>query len=631
MAISKHGDKSLIDPVDMEGIARVYKSKANLNYEARFLHPRSCISAYLCNLMDLTHLKKNFDIVALFDAEHMEAKQSSGMEPDEESYMYFVDNEDNHLTYRDHGDMIMRILREVEPDSCFSLGFWNYYMNGILTKEQVEECCDNGYMNTYEVISAYLDRHKILSEVQLEEKSENEEIDPASMFIFDDEEKLLQFFTPDIIASAIANGEDGEVLKIFINKYLKKMYEEHNRNLLQEVYDDVLDYFDNEDDPCFVKSTLLISMYESGYIGIEQLNDDRISKQDIEEILDKGLQCKPLVADMYNNDLVDGETILEKYSEDDIFDLISEGMNPSVIQGFYSTRELVSIVVGNKINGLHDLSCLRSDIDIDEIKKMYQPSFDSVEADKSGKKMDSGLSYDDLARLVVYGLITAEEADMIDQDYDYKLKLDQLMDEGLIVGDKNGIRVARNEGDRRFPNTSSYGCGRIDDRDKQRLYLALDDEYVEFELGSDVLKHYKLVIMPKNKIAIMEPDEDGQGASYVMSIKLALDQISNNGSEESEKVDPLKAYQNRTGIRSIPGMETVNHRENWGYNLQKKMKAIHKNMDQLIYSKDGNDDERVKHKLKIESIQEDIKSKYIRAREKTKLLESDNLETEDID
>ena len=117
----------------------------------------------------------------------------------------------------------------------------------------------------------------------------------------------------------------------------------------------------------------------------------------------------------------------------------------------------------------------------------------------------------------------------------------------------------------------------------------------------------------------MEPTEDGKGASYVMSIKLALEQISNSENIDGEEiVDPLKEYANRTGIRSIPGMETVNHRENWGYNLKKKMEAIHPNMNDLIYSRDKEEQEKNTRRAKIEKMQKEIQTKYLQEREKAK-------------
>ena len=188
------------------------------------------------------------------------------------------------------------------------------------------------------------------------------------------------------------------------------------------------------------------------------------------------------------------------------------------------------------------------------------------------------------------------------------------------MGDINGAKVDRNEGEGTKITNSNYGPGKIDDSDKQSLYLVLDDEYIELTLASDVLKNYNLVIMPKLKIAIMEPNDEGEGASYIMSIKLALDQISNNQINAEEKIeDPLKAYRNRTGIRSIPSMETANHVENWGYNIVKKMKKIHPNIESLMYSKDDENQKEL-HRNNIIKIQQRIFDRYLETKIENKKL-----------
>lgn len=627
----------------------------DLNYESKYMTTKSKIIAYMYGFIDGEHLKKKFDINSMFDEKYLiQNTDLSGFDG------FFVEVDGKKLTYKDHAEQMMQILDEVKPEYSCSEGFWNYYMNGILNKEQIKECLKKGYANLDVICEEYLSFLKNGEpENQGKKPIEYENIYDFD-FIFNNPERIYQFFDPEMILYAMDDKTElraQPIHEIFQLK-LKNMYKQHNVNYHEEFIENFINNLDlfkeitkeemkenkqdlNNFDDEYQKRMAehLIALYQNGYIGAKQLKNERLPKDIIEKIEKLKIQDNQQIIELYNNDIISQETILNRFDTDVLFDMVlSQGLNPSVLEDYYSVDESTVEIINNVLKRkqiideiksdeeldeemlsghweLGDLSRFRYLINIDQVRKMYQSS-----RNVGGNDNTNGLDYDDLNYLVSCGLLTEDEADKIDQEYDYKLKIDQLIEQGLIVGDKNGIKVDRNSDDNENSKyLSQYGFGKIDERDKQSLYLALDDEFIELELNSEVLKKYNLVIMPKDKIAIMEPSEEGTGASYVMSIKLALDQISESeNAEGEERIDPLKAYQNRTGIRSIPGMEIVNHRETWGFNLEKKMGMIHKNMNELIYLKDSDESKKAEHKLKIEKLQHKIKRNYLDARENIK-------------
>lgn len=587
----------------------------DLNYEGKYLSTRSCVAAYMYGLMDLEHLKKNFGLQGLFHPSCLERNNNIDFKTGDTQYMPFLNTEKGKYTIKQHADIIMQILDDVQPDERYSQGFWNYYMNGIFTVEQMEKCAEGGYLYIPEVCEEYIEKHRIANYKNDEEPKEKKFYDEVD-FIFDDDEKVYEFFTPKMVVSSLMSYRDEKVVDKFINQYIKEMYKEHGKDFSEEIYKALLDGMEEDKYSTDKRIQNIIDMYTDSYIGIDQIKNHPLSDDELEELRKQGIENRLLVVDLYNNNFVNQDDLYERYEEEEILGMINRGMNPNVLIGYYGTKEIINFVLSNKINNQSDLSMLRPGINIEDIKSMYQAER-SKNDDKS--QVINGLSYEDLNMLVTCRIITKEEADEIDQAYDYKAKVDKLIEQGLIVGDKDGKKVARNEGDGYSTSGNSYGVGKIGELDKFKLLSALDEDSIELELKSDVLRNYSLIIMPNTRIAIMEPTEDGKGASYVMSIKLALEQISNSENIDGEEiVDPLKEYANRTGIRSIPGMETVNHRENWGYNLKKKMEAIHPNMNDLIYSRDKEEQEKNTRRAKIEKMQKEIQTKYLQEREKAK-------------
>lgn len=587
----------------------------DLNYEGKYLSTQSCVTAYLYGLMDLEHLKKNFSFAGVFNIAYLESNKNLDFNSEGAKYVPFLRNDDGKYTYKQHADIIMQILKDVKPKEKYSQGFWNYYMNGILSREQIDQCAEEQWMYIPDICDEYIKNRRM--------KANNETVEPKKTefyedvdYLFDDDEKVFEFFTPDVVVGTLMAYKDNKAVNKFIKQYLVEMYNQKGLNFSEEIYSALLKRMNElgySTDEC-IKN--IIDMYTDNYIGIDQIKNNELSQEELEELKKQGIENRLLVVDLYNNNLVSQDEVFEKYEEDEVFKMINNGMNPNILVGFYSTKEIVNFILTNKINSSSDLSSLRQGINIEDIKRMYQAERSQ---DYGKTQVINGLSYDDLNMLVTCGIITKEEADEIDQAYDYNSKIEKLIEQGLIVGDKNGIKVARNEGDGYSVSGNGYGPGKIGELDKLKLLSALDEDAIELELNSDVLKNYSLIIMPNDKIAIMEPTEDGQGASYVMSIKLALEQISNSENLDKEEiVDPLKEYSNRTGIRSIPGMETVNHRENWGYNLKKKMEEIHPNMNELIYSKDDGEQEKNARRAKIEKMQKEIQTKYLQQREKAR-------------
>lgn len=598
----------------------------DLNYESRFLSTKACISAYYYGIMDLEHLKKNFDVSYLFDEELLTKIEKIDLMDSPKKDIAFISLEDKKITYRDHGKMIMEIMDEVEPDNTFSCGFWNYYINGILTDDDIKKLIENGYVYPDEVLLEFMDRHRLAQELgESNKRQQNNETDYSKEndknsddidYIFDDE-KLYKIFNADMMALCYSDENIDKMKDIadrYVNKYLKKYYQSHGKDMSDEFMKSVYSIFEKYECGEDEKAKVLMELYDSKIIHANNLKDKGGMDSVIESIIEAQRDNDFAVIDFYNNGLISQESILERYDKDKIIDFINEGINPIIINEFYSIEEVISeMIVSKKLTRICDLSFLRDDTTVDRIKKMYQPIYKT-----DGEEIDDiidRLTYDDLAILVIYGIITEEEADKIDQEYDYNFKINMLIEKGiLVVGDKYGEKPERNHGERSERKDSGYGPGKIAEEDKQLLYLSLSGEYNELAIESDVLNKYKLVVMPKLKIAMMEPTAQGNGASYIMSIKFALDQICKDAVEDGdEKVDPLKVYGNRTGIRSITGMKVAYHDEQWGYRIKDKIAEIHSNLEELIYSEDT-ENEKIKHQRDINEVQEEIRKQYLKAR-----------------
>ncbi len=621
-------------PADM-----IQECEKDLNYESRFLSTKSCISAYYYGLIDLKHLKKNFNVMSLFNSKFLAKTDKLDLIDDEEKNISFIENKDNKVTYKEHGKMIMEIMDEVEPEETFSIGFWNYYINGILSNDDITKLIEGGYLYVDEILSKFMDRHTLAEELEGDNnnKKQDNSINKSKVekketfhgeeveYIFDDE-KTYEIFNPNMLIYCYCDDNTDKIKNIadrYINKYLNKYYKKRGRDVSDEFMKSAYKVFEEHNPSEDEKVRMLIRLYDEGIIRANNLKDERISDSVIQSIFKHEIDNNSAVIDFYNNGLISSDKILGEFDEDKLIDLINEGMDVSVIREFYSIEEVITRII-KKLKRACDLSFYRDDFSFEKIKKMYQPSYKN-ETGKGANIIDK-LTYDDLETIVTCGILTEEEADEIDQEYDYNSKVNMLIEKGiLVVGNKYGEKPARNSGMETKKKESNYGPGKIDEEDKQLLYLSLGDEYTELTIVSDILKKYKLVIIPKLKIAMMEPSIEGTGASYIMSIKLALDQICNDiASNNDEKViDPLKAYGNRTGIRSIPGIKVAYHDEEWGYRIKEKMAKIHPNLENLIYVKDT-ESEKIERRKNISEIQEEIRQQYIITRNKKKDISNQN-------
>lgn len=608
----------------------------DLNYEARFLSTKACISAYYYGLMDLEHLKKNFDVGYLFDEELLTKLENFDFMNSIKENTGFMSSEDKKMTYRDHGKMIMEIMDEVKPESTFSPGFWNYYINEILTNDDIKKLIEDGYVYPDEILLEFMNRHKLAQELgesnkkQQDNETEHSKEDDKNSndveYIFDDE-KMYEIFNADMMVICYSNENIDNMKDIadrYISKHLKKYYQRQDKDMSDEFMKSAYKVFEKYECSEDEKAKILMRLYDSKIIHANNLKDREDLNSIIESIIEAERDNDLAIIDFYNNGLISQESILEAYDKDKIIDFINEGINLSIINEFYSIEEVISeMIVSKKLTRICDLSFLRDDTTINRIKKMYQPSY-KTDGEEVENIIDR-LTYDDLGTLVTYGIITEKEADEIDQEYDYNFKINMLIEKGiLVVGDKYGEKPDRNHEGSSRKTDSNYGPGKIDEEDKQLLYLSLCGEYSELAIESDVLNKYKLVIMPKLKIAMMEPTMQGNGASYIMSIKFALDQICKDAiKDDDEKVDPLKVYGNRTGIRSIPGIKVAYHDEQWGHRIKGKMAEIHSNLEELIYSEDT-EEERKNRQKDINEMQEVIRKQYLNARHKTRNISNQN-------
>lgn len=598
--------------------------KKNLNYEGRFFDGQTCATAYKMGRVSGEFFLKYMNIQKLFNEEYLVRNDNKDFINKYGESLYFIDNEDGKLTRRDHGKMIMDMIHKISEGKPLSIdnkehctvGAWNYYINGFFSSDDIKTLIKEGAMFEEDILKDFIDLHKIGNELGEDQKPIVSKSDGYMIFpyIFD-ADKVYDVFDTDILVRYFCEKELPEQVRIYINKHLKKQCEKSGRNLSEDFFESALKLFEEQNYDDTQKARALYNLYCKNMITAEQICCQEVSEDTVNLIVDLGKDNNSAIIDFYNCGFIDEYQLFDKYGEDVVIDLINNGLNPLVLNEFYSFEEVVDLILDKKITRACDMSYYRNEENIKKINKMYQPT--RLDKNSSNQDVNDMYTYDDLNTLVLYRILTAEEAEEIDKDYDYNEKINILRENGLIVGNKKGIKVERGE-DGKSDSTYSGNPGEIEIANRYELFFALDDECDEYSISSDVLKNYSLIIFPKLKIAVMEPTEKGEGASYVMSIKLALDQISNDQNDGENKEDPLKVYKNRTGIRSIPGMEVANHGANWGRNLVKKMKNIHSDVPKAIFA-DDSEEKAKEHKLEIETIQEKVRNDYLKTRNETNL------------
>ena len=301
----------------------------DLNYEERFLSTKSCVSAYYYGLIDLKHLKRNFNVVDLFDEKFLVKTDDLTLVNSEGINISFLDNEDEEIDYKKHGKMLMEIIDEVNPEETYSVGFWNYYINDILSIEDMKKLIEEGYIDVEEVLTKFLRTHKLAQELEENnEEKKNENINKSQKeidYIFD-EDKTYKLFNSDIMINYYSSKNIKGIQDIhreYIHKYLKRYYQKNGKDISYEFMQSALNMFEeykfNED----LKADMLKRLYNDNIIHASDLKNEKISNSVIELLIEQEKDNNSAIIDFYNNNLIEQDKILEEFDEKKVLDLMS--------------------------------------------------------------------------------------------------------------------------------------------------------------------------------------------------------------------------------------------------------------------------------------------------------------------
>lgn len=498
--------------------------------------------------------------------------------------------EDLLLSNMDKNDMI-KILRSVKYNKSASLIIWEQFDKDFWTVNEVRELANLKYIKLSSIVKKYREEmsRKIAQEL---------EVKPTIT-----EEKLLEMFTPEFVLEQELLSEVPEELKSFFVGELSQIYAKKELDLQAEIIKCVKNK--NEQDPDNMDKTL-IELYQKGYITTEKLKDSKISEEIlIKYYLDHGSDRKIFI-EFYNNGLLSNDTVLEMFGDntDVLFDMIRSGLNVSAIQTWYSTAELLNFYKAEKMLTIQNLIDLRADLDFSQIAKqdldlicrMIRLGLDSTElkgvfstetlinllfageiTTKDLIKLKDDIDIEELKRLYLsedisysqlYGLakdgiIKIDDANAINEDYNFNESLYELMQRGLKGCIVQPISTSTKTTRTRNPNSTQTKTPQgLDPKLKNDLFLALGSKGIEISTKDcPVFSGYKLIPLMSKKVCILE----GDGRTCVMPLKIAFEQLQNPDQRQNDILGTATCrkdvYSNKTYVTPL------NHSKNWGVNL----------------------------------------------------------------
>ncbi len=221
---------------------------------------------------------------------------------------------------------------------------------------------------------------------------------------------------------------------------------------------------------------------------------------------------------------------------------------------------------------LKDLAKIKEEIKtgLDELPTTEKTLIDMYTSDE--------LTYAELYNLAEAGVISKEEADQINERYSVKKDLDKLVKKGVV-----GIQVDLTEAVKDIPSTN-----KIVDRSTSakstsvRQNMGFDRKYIkEFyeSIGATkaikvdptqcpIFNGYVLFIAEDKEIGFFEGEG---GRTYILPLKIILEQIKNPGSED----DIIRRAKSKSEFNKEKRyIRSTNHTKNWVKNTAEKAAQI---------------------------------------------------------
>ena len=441
--------------------------------------------------------------------------------------------------------------------------FIYYWQKGIVSMEIIDHLRSLGYISYDSIINLYRKdkSHKLANEL-------NTEMDNSSNMLSEEEmEKsivsddfIMEYFNPRNILYIIATQklsekEDNNKITVFLKNDIGQAYREASRELGPELLKSIRDL--SKKDVGFSEGMKYIGIYQLYILGLINIRDLEIGDLEKEQFIElcnfSDVKDEELIY-LYNLNIISPEYIFENYEIDRILELINKGLNPEVLLEYVGTNDILSYIYKLQLT---DLSVLRPCINIEAIKELYK---------------SEQLSYEDLDLIMKFKLITLEEFDKIQNEYDVEKELFKLMEIGVISGnEQEGLSESR-----RFkPHETDDNSKKVkraqlttSDKSKNEFYNSLDKEYISLSIVNGPYKGYEVIVFKNLKVALLEYSEltDKQGGSVVLPIKVVLEQVKPTSEE-----DIIRNAKTRTELKKNKFARPAVHTKNWAVNVIKKM------------------------------------------------------------
>ncbi len=224
-----------------------------------------------------------------------------------------------------------RVFQTMETDIIWELFEYDYLSIDDVKKLELCECISKDeIINLYEKDK----KRKIAAELG---------IIPAVT-----DSKIYEFFSPEVALEDMSSEKCSDSKQAFYNNDLKRIYKEREKDLEIDVSHLILSENENSKRKSDKEH---LDLYKKGFLSAETLKKAGLSEEAAMEYYNNNNYEPKILIDFFNNGIISQDTIMEIYDDDfdtEVFNLISNGMNPNVIAGLYSTYELIEKVRGEK-------------------------------------------------------------------------------------------------------------------------------------------------------------------------------------------------------------------------------------------------------------------------------------------
>lgn len=438
---------------------------------------------------------------------------------------------------------------------------WEFFEKDYFSLEDIKALEKAGYINIGTVIKNYQEDRKRKIAAALG-------VIPAIT-----DEKIHSFFTPDIVLRELGAGVKDDKSR-FYNEDLKSIYAKFEDNLEESVLDIINDENKNDKKK---SNAIYLSLYSDGFFSAETLSKSEISKEVAIKYCNENNCDAQILIEFFNNGILLQDEVYELCGDDfdrKVLELISKGMNPTIISGLYSTRELIEMVQAGNLDFRHLI----------ELKSDIVTGLDKTKKDKTTLlEMYSGdiLSYAELYDLADAGVISMEDANNIEEKYNLRKDIEKLGEFGLVnvpIDDvcsekataKTGAIVSIvNKGKSR--STSSRESIGIDRNPIFNFYKALGATKVikvDPEKCPLFKDEYSLIIMEDKRIGFLE---SSNGRTYMLPLKIICEQRNNFGGE----LDIIGNSRSRSQFNQQKEyVRSTNHTRNWAINVLDKIAQL---------------------------------------------------------